>query len=148
MALLRVVELAHPGGRGVDDLAALAASGRSPSELRRRVARLFGEPVREPLHLTRSGLAMLLVLGAALVFGPTAWTSRAHAPAEAADNNQAADEPAVEADTFTSAAVKPVTGSENVTVNWIGDVEVGSEPACATVTVGRTASTSRTSPAV
>ena len=64
-ALLHVAELkrdeSHTG-----ELAALAASGRSPSELRRRIARLFGEPLREPLRLSRGGIlavaATLLLL--------------------------------------------------------------------------------------
>jgi beta-lactamase regulating signal transducer with metallopeptidase domain len=94
MALLRVVELAHPQNAGIEELTALAADGRSPSEIRRRVARLFGEPVREPLHLTRGGMALLLVLGTLVIFGPTVWPSRADAPQDQASN---ADKPASDA---------------------------------------------------
>jgi beta-lactamase regulating signal transducer with metallopeptidase domain/protocatechuate 3,4-dioxygenase beta subunit len=64
-ALLRVVELSR-GEASNQQLTAVAASGRTPSELRRRVARLFGEPLREPLRLSRSGV-LALVFGTALV---------------------------------------------------------------------------------
>lgn len=67
-ALLRIVELA-----GVDrprvDLASLAAV-RSPSELRRRIARLFGEPLREPVRLTRGGMLVGAILLSVLALGP------------------------------------------------------------------------------
>ncbi len=82
-ALLRVVELNKQShtNRGVSpafdesNVAALAASGRSPSELRRRVARLFGEPLREPVRLSRGGVIAVLALTAALFVGPVAWTT-------------------------------------------------------------------------
>ncbi len=84
-ALLRVVELARSGtmGRGDNpvpvgsDLAALAASGRSASELRRRVARLFGEPLREPLRVSRGGLLSLGILASLLLTGPIVWNTAA-----------------------------------------------------------------------
>ncbi|TWT85470.1 Regulatory protein BlaR1 [Posidoniimonas polymericola] len=54
-ALVRVVELSR-GAAPAQEVATLAAAGGRPSELRRRVARLFGEPQREPLRLSRGGL--------------------------------------------------------------------------------------------
>ncbi len=50
-ALLRVVELAEPHGTTRGAFASLAATGRPPSEVRRRIARLFGEPLGEPLRV-------------------------------------------------------------------------------------------------
>jgi beta-lactamase regulating signal transducer with metallopeptidase domain len=82
-ALLRVVELAQnsseptTGDRTHSELATLAAGGKSPSELRRRVARLFGEPLREPLRLSRGGMVTLVALLLALLVGPVTWQSEA-----------------------------------------------------------------------
>lgn len=64
-ALLHTIEL-HPA-HDTGQLTALAASGRSPSEVRRRVARLFGEPLVDPVCFSRSGMAALLV-GAVFLF--------------------------------------------------------------------------------
>lgn len=78
-ALLRVVELS---GRFPDEIAAVAASGRSPSELRRRIARLLGDPLREPMRLSRGsvlGLAGSLLLLATLAF----WQRAAHSEPQA-----------------------------------------------------------------
>lgn len=69
-ALLRVVELGQPNAVGSPHLTTLAASGRSPSELRRRVTRLFGEPMREPLRLSRGGFLTCLAVAALLLVGP------------------------------------------------------------------------------
>ncbi|APZ94454.1 M56 family metallopeptidase [Fuerstiella marisgermanici] len=88
-ALLRVVEVCSNDRPAKPELASLAASGHAPSELRRRIARLFGEPLREPLRVTRGGL--LAVIGAVglLLAGPFVW------PATGADEATAvADEPA------------------------------------------------------
>ncbi len=63
--LLRMVELAPTSESQHSQAATLALSGRSPSELRRRVARLFGEPLSEPLRLSRGGL--LALVGAMLL---------------------------------------------------------------------------------
>lgn len=76
-ALLRIVELSNKNAIQTGQIAALAASGRSPSELRRRVARLFGEPLSEPLPFSRSGLAVLAVAFALFLCGPMVWPSRA-----------------------------------------------------------------------
>ncbi|GAB5403175.1 MAG: hypothetical protein Aurels2KO_14060 [Aureliella sp.] len=67
-ALLQCVRLS--GTQHSEQATALAASGRSPSELRRRVARLLGEPLREPLRLSRVGVFVLLL---GLVASSTPW---------------------------------------------------------------------------
>lgn len=85
-ALLHVVELSGNAEHRCG-LAASAATGRSPSELRRRVARLFGEPVREPLRITRGGFVAVALTAVLLLAGPAVWTTRA------------ADEPATEVET-------------------------------------------------
>ncbi len=68
-ALLHAVEL-HRGDKA-GQAAALAASGRSPSELRRRVARLFGEQIGEPIRLSRGGGVVLAAGAALLLISPT-----------------------------------------------------------------------------
>jgi beta-lactamase regulating signal transducer with metallopeptidase domain len=86
-ALLRVVELAKRAGHG-QQLAALAATGNRPSELRRRVARLFGEPLREPVRISRSGLIVLLA-GLVLLFTiPMSWQNAAEVPAKNSDQTK------------------------------------------------------------
>ncbi|QDT40029.1 Regulatory protein BlaR1 [Gimesia alba] len=65
-ALLRIAELAKRNSTTTPDLSSLAASGKSPSEMRQRVARLFGEPLREPLRVSRTGVLALLALTLAL----------------------------------------------------------------------------------
>ena len=71
-ALLRVVEVS--GANQNVELASLAASGRSPSELRRRVARLFGEPLTESVRFSRGGL-LAAALAILLIAGPVVWQS-------------------------------------------------------------------------
>lgn len=78
-ALLRVVELAHTTDGKQVELAALAASGRSPSELRRRVAHLFGEPIRESLQLSRGAL-LPLALAITLLLAQPVFTTLAEEP--------------------------------------------------------------------
>ena len=65
--LLHVVELQHPEYK--EQVASLAVSGRSPSELRRRVARLFGEtpsskirPSGRSIAVLIAGIALLLLV--------------------------------------------------------------------------------------
>lgn len=82
VALLRVVESAGAVGAVRHDLAALSASGRSPSEVRRRVARLFGEPLREPLRLSRAGIAVFALLALTVALAPTVWNSTGQAGQE------------------------------------------------------------------
>ncbi|NOY42053.1 MAG: hypothetical protein GXP26_09475 [Planctomycetes bacterium] len=85
-ALLRVVELAQPNA--TSDLAAMAATGSSPSELRRRVARLFGEPLREPVRVTRTGMLMIAAVALFVVAGPSIWSTEA----QTADSEVVTDE--------------------------------------------------------
>ncbi|MHB9049412.1 MAG: M56 family metallopeptidase, partial [Pirellulales bacterium] len=88
-ALLRIVELGRQSAarrvhaRTIEsgDLAALAAAGRSPSDLRRRIARLFGEPLHEPVRLSRGGVLTLAVLAATLLAAPKTWYSTADSAA-------------------------------------------------------------------
>ena len=75
-ALLRVVELKHDSATvGVETSAALAAVGDSPSELRRRVARLFDEPLREPIRISRMGVCFLLAITMLCCSGPAVWSA-------------------------------------------------------------------------
>ena len=94
---------AHPVETG--DLAALAAAGRSPSDLRRRVARLFGEPLPEPVRLSRGGLLTLVVVAAVLFTAPTAWRSAATSVAAPAT------------DAFRRRAEKTMRRPTNLTTN-------------------------------
>jgi len=70
-ALLKVVEMSCPNSSTHSQLASLAASGRSPSELRRRMARLLGEPLREPVQISRGGLVVCMAVVIGVLFGPT-----------------------------------------------------------------------------
>jgi beta-lactamase regulating signal transducer with metallopeptidase domain len=69
-ALLHVVELARLAPARRSKLIGLAADGRSPSELRRRIARLIGEPLREPFRVSRGGLCAVSAIALALSVGP------------------------------------------------------------------------------
>ena len=64
-ALLQVVSLSAADRSNNSGLTALAASGRSPSELRRRIARLLNEPLSEPFPAGRS---LLILFGACLLW--------------------------------------------------------------------------------
>ncbi|MFK7778014.1 MAG: carboxypeptidase regulatory-like domain-containing protein [Gimesia sp.] len=89
--LLRIAELAKRTTTKNIDLSSLAASGRSPSEIRRRVARLFGEPIHEPLRISRSGVFALLVIAFAMMLAPLVSTSTAQtAPKIVATDNKPA----------------------------------------------------------
>lgn len=92
-ALLRVVEVS---GRTPEpaDIATLAAA-RTPSELRRRVSRLFGEPLPEPVRLSRGGLCTIAVLAAFFLLAPTVWHSvpeSVAAPEEAGEGDAEGEE--------------------------------------------------------
>jgi beta-lactamase regulating signal transducer with metallopeptidase domain len=86
LALLHVVELArhsmelppHVGSSDHDDLVALAVSGRTPSQLRHRIASLFGEPVPDPLRLSAGGMLTAVALALLLLFGPALWPMTAN----------------------------------------------------------------------
>ena len=70
-SLLKVVEMSRPNPSTHSQLASLAASGRSPSELRRRMARLLGEPLHEPMRISRGGLLICMAVVVGVLFGPT-----------------------------------------------------------------------------
>ncbi len=118
-ALLRVVELARPSLAGDERLAGLAASGRSASELRRRISRLLGESVREPLRISRGGLAAVAVLAGVFAVG-LEWT-KADGPvvkdSETANKNEiqvaaAYPPPETDADRVVAAAQAQTFGTE------------------------------------
>ena len=95
-ALLRVVELSKPNLATNPELASLAANGHSPSEVRRRVAWLFGEPLREPLRLTRGMTYAVLAL--LLIGGPAVWSIYAEnqSPAKSVQQNMKPTETQIE----------------------------------------------------
>lgn len=89
--LLRIAELAKRSTTTNIDLSSLAVSGRSPSEIRRRVARLFGEPIHEPLRISRSGVFALFVITFAMMLAPLVSKSTAQsAPDKVATENKPA----------------------------------------------------------
>ncbi len=104
-ALLHVLELSGKALPQVQ-LTALAATGNRPSELRRRVARLFGEPLREPVRISRGGLLVLIVGAAFLLVGPVAW--------------QTAGEPAKELKFESASSSKDSSSESKVKVVAIG----------------------------
>jgi len=65
-ALLRVAELAQRNKTHHIQLTSLSIDGKSPSEIRRRIARLLGEPLHEPPPVSRGSLCGLLILLAAI----------------------------------------------------------------------------------
>jgi beta-lactamase regulating signal transducer with metallopeptidase domain len=82
LALLRVAELAIPAARFPSSqdtcgLAGLAASGRSPSQLRQRVASLLGAPLCEPVRMSAAGMFVVVALALVLLFGLSSWHSAA-----------------------------------------------------------------------
>lgn len=82
-ALLRVLELSQPHHSQAADLSSLAVSGASPSEVRRRVARLFGEPLPEPFRLSRGLIYVTLLL--CVMLGSVIWASQS--PSEETDRS-------------------------------------------------------------
>jgi beta-lactamase regulating signal transducer with metallopeptidase domain len=89
-ALLRVVEVSRPSLLSDERLAGLAASGGNASELRRRIARLLGEPLREPLRISRGGLVAAALLVGVFAIG-LAWT-KADAPVATKSDSASSDE--------------------------------------------------------
>ncbi len=118
-ALLRIAELGVSGESTAEKLATLAASGRSPSELRRRVARLFGEPLREPLRLSRGGLLALGVVALFVVLGPTVWPTRAQ-------TTDGTSVPKQENELSNASTIKPFSFGGKVEILAIGTY--GEEP--------------------
>jgi len=55
-----------------------------PSELRRRIARLFGEPLRESVRVSRGGLLAIAGIVCLLIVGPSLWPAGGHGAATAA----------------------------------------------------------------
>ncbi len=112
-ALVRVAELSQTAPRTTttSELTTLAASGRSPSELRRRIAHLLGEPLSEPLGLSRGTVvATTLILLAALTLLSTS--------AQTADDDST--EP-VEAETTTDEDGQTFSFGTQVKLLAIGD---------------------------
>lgn len=70
-ALLHIVELTY-GHSKSSELVSLSIAGRSPSEFCRRIARLFDEPLREPVRITRGGILALITTLAILLASPLA----------------------------------------------------------------------------
>lgn len=114
-ALLRVVELSKPNLAANPELTSLAANGHSPSEVRRRVARLFDEPLREPLRLTRSMTYAVLAL--LLIGGPAAWSTYAENQSPAKTVQQENEAPT------DAESTKPYSLDGNVEVLSIGTYE-------------------------
>ncbi len=73
------MELARPVRLAGLESATLAADGGSPSELRRRVARLLGEPLSEPLRISRGGLFAGLGVAAIVLAASGSFQTRATA---------------------------------------------------------------------
>ncbi len=108
-ALLRVVEVAD-AGRDRAELASLAANGRSPSQLRCRVARLFGEPVTESVRFSRRGVVAIGVLAVLLATGPIVWRSSANTPEPAAvEDNDVGSEASRSDEVVEVGSIAPAT---------------------------------------
>lgn len=71
-ALVKVVELARPNLKSGNELVSLAASGRGPSELRRRVSRLLGETIKEPFSISWRTLAAFAIVATGLAVAGSA----------------------------------------------------------------------------
>ncbi|NUQ63348.1 MAG: pentapeptide repeat-containing protein [Pirellulales bacterium] len=74
---LRTVELGTQRTGGHRHLAPLPAAARSPSELRRRVAGVLGEPLREPLPFSCGTAVALLAIAMLLGGGVLSWPTAA-----------------------------------------------------------------------
>jgi beta-lactamase regulating signal transducer with metallopeptidase domain len=86
-ALVRVVELVNPSLRSqAAATVSLAATGRGPSELRRRIARLVGEPVREPVRVSWGAMAVLFGALLLALIAPN-WDLRGDEPNGKTDSN-------------------------------------------------------------
>ena len=79
IALLRAIELALPQRMSNPEWTSLAFSGRSPSELRRRVASILGEPLNDPIRLSRGGMLIVAIVAGIAICGPLLSKPVAHA---------------------------------------------------------------------
>lgn len=112
-ALIRMAELCN-GVRGsgtAKQLATLAATGGSPSQLRQRIMRVFGDEQRPSLRVTRAGVLMLALLIISIAFTPVVlrnW-SQAQKPDSATENVIRAGQrgAASDARSFDKAAANP-----------------------------------------
>ena len=105
-ALLRVLELGHPNVSANPQLTALAVSGRSPSELRRRITRLFGEPIQEPLRMSREGFLICLAVAGLMLLG------QAFLPTGSRENSATAANPALEEEAEPESTDTPASDKE------------------------------------
>jgi BlaR1 peptidase M56 len=85
LALLRVAEVARrstsrlavAGSHDQNELVALAATGRTASQLRARIASLLGEPIRDPLRLSTGGMLLVAVIAFGMLVAPVSWRTAA-----------------------------------------------------------------------
>lgn len=83
-ALLRMAELCMArGDRAMIGTSALAATGKNPTQFRRRVLRILGHNDKTPIRLTTPGIAVSMLLILTLLLAPAAWRSIAWAEGEA-----------------------------------------------------------------
>lgn len=117
-ALLHVVEASRPPQAALTNLATVAAAGHSPSELRRRIARLLGQPLPEPVPLSRGGIAVLLVLlplmWASLTWQANAQQAKPEPTSPANTTNDDANAESTEADPIVALARSKTFGLQNV----------------------------------
>lgn len=138
-ALLRMVELARPSLAVHNELAALAATGRSPSELRRRIARLLGEPVREPLRASRGGLLAVACTAVAISVGIAWGEPNKQSTDQPAENLANTLPPPTETDRIVAAARARTFGLQIVPrisireTYWNGQIDAKSQPADASL---------------
>ncbi|MDB4732887.1 ankyrin repeat domain-containing protein [Planctomicrobium sp.] len=88
MTLLRIVEMMQ-GQPANESLTTLALSNRAPSELRRRVGRLFGESIHQPVSPSRGGI-VFVVVGIMLMMCTALWTTKVDS-ADTINQNQNAE---------------------------------------------------------
>ncbi|WP_182868136.1 M56 family metallopeptidase [Rhodopirellula sp. JC639] len=117
-ALLRVAEATCPIESA--NLATVAADGHAPSDLRRRIARLLGQPLREPLQLPRRGFA-IAIASVPLVWASLLWQANAQVTTQesgsdrtaATSENAIADTDRADADRAVAEARSRTFGLQN-----------------------------------
>lgn len=125
-ALMRVVEIAITHKLSCGDLTALAASGRSPSELRRRVARILGDPLHDPTQLSRGGMLALGIVAFLAMCGPFLGVTGAQSTTLQSlvpKGNEKADQGATKAFSFGSKVEVLAIGSHNDQPQQWWDIE-------------------------